>query len=191
MSLRRRRDRTPVAWRNGAGVTEEVAAAATGRAGEEGGRRTAWRVSIATVDKAAPFSRFDGIDRLLMPLTPTGIHLRLSGEARHVAQFDVVAFPGEADVASIEDAPGARDLNLMVDRAFGEGRLVRSYVTGARTLRRREGQEAIVVVALCPTLRYRGVALEEGDAIVLDDDRTVILSGDGSVAEATIVRRGD
>lgn len=42
--------------------------------------------------------------------------------------------------------------------------------------------------ALCPTLRYRGEELEEGDAIVVDDDRTVILSGYGSVAEATIVR---
>ena len=169
-------------------VAEEVAAAGTVGAGDEDGRRTAWRVSIATVDKAAPFSRFAGIDRLLMPLTPAGIHLWLAGGARHVAQFDVVAFPGEADVASIENAPGARDLNLMVDRAFGDGRLVRRYVTGARTLRRRAGQEAVVVVALCPTLRYRGAALEEGDAIVLDDDRAVILSGYGSVAEATIVR---
>ena len=60
-------------------------------------------------------------------------------------------------------------------------------MTGARTLRRRAGQE-VVVVALCPTLRYRGEELEEGDAIVVDDDRTVILSGYGSVAEATIVR---
>lgn len=188
MILRRQRDRTPVAWRNGAGVTEEVAAARTGRIGDGDADRIAWRVSIATVDKAAPFSRFDGIDRLLMPLTPAGIHLRLSGAARHVSQFDVVAFPGEADVASIEDAPGARDLNLMVDRAFGGGRLVRSYVTGARTLHRRAGQEVVVVVALCPTLRYRGEELEEGDAIVVDDDRTVILSGYGSVAEATIVR---
>ena len=44
----------------------------------------AWRVSVADVGTAGPFSRFDGIDRTLVLLSGAGMTLAEAGGARHV-----------------------------------------------------------------------------------------------------------
>jgi uncharacterized protein len=48
-----------VAWRNGGGVTREVAVAGSG------GQDFEWRISIADVNAAGPFSAFPGIERII------------------------------------------------------------------------------------------------------------------------------
>ena len=47
-------------WRNGAGWTRPVARA---EADGSGGGELLWRVSLAEISQAAPFSRFPGLDR--------------------------------------------------------------------------------------------------------------------------------
>ncbi|HEM7874411.1 hypothetical protein WR30_18560 [Burkholderia contaminans FFH2055] len=89
-------------WKNGGGITREVAS-----------RENAWRVSIADIDRDGPFSRFDGIDRLLMVFDGTGMTL---GDAGVLGKFDVARFPGEAPVtAHLADGP-VRVFNLMTYR---------------------------------------------------------------------------
>lgn len=89
-------------WKNGGGITREVAS-----------RENAWRVSIADIDRDGPFSRFDGIDRLLMVLDGAGITL---GDAGVLNAFDVARFTGEAPVtAHLADGP-VRVFNLMTYR---------------------------------------------------------------------------
>jgi hypothetical protein len=51
-------------WKNGLGRTRELAVAPPG-AGMDG---FLWRVSVAEVDSAAPFSAFPGIDRTIVLL---------------------------------------------------------------------------------------------------------------------------
>jgi environmental stress-induced protein Ves len=51
--------RTP--WKNGGGLTEEIAAHPEGAALDG----FDWRISIAAVDRDGPFSRFPGVDRTI------------------------------------------------------------------------------------------------------------------------------
>ena len=62
-------------WKNGGGTTREIAAWPQG-AGIDG---FDWRVSIATIDQAGPFSAFAGVDRVIMLLDGSGVRLRSGG----------------------------------------------------------------------------------------------------------------
>jgi uncharacterized protein len=59
-------------WKNGAGLTREIA---TGPRGADGSNFD-WRFSVAEVERAAPFSVFPGIDRCIVLLSGAGLHLR-------------------------------------------------------------------------------------------------------------------
>jgi len=61
VSLIRGADLVASPWKNGGGVTREVAAFPEGAALDA----FVWRVSVADVAQAGPFSRFAGIDRTL------------------------------------------------------------------------------------------------------------------------------
>ncbi|MBJ9881917.1 HutD family protein, partial [Burkholderia cenocepacia] len=67
-------------WKNGGGVTREIGAFPPGAALDA----FAWRVSVADVGTAGPFSRFDGIDRTLVLLSGAGMTLAEAGGTRHV-----------------------------------------------------------------------------------------------------------
>ncbi|EGD04024.1 hypothetical protein B1M_13530, partial [Burkholderia sp. TJI49] len=56
-ALTRAADLVASPWKNGGGVTREIAAFPPGAALDA----FAWRVSVADVGAAGPFSRFDGI----------------------------------------------------------------------------------------------------------------------------------
>ncbi|HXZ10527.1 MAG TPA: HutD family protein, partial [Paraburkholderia sp.] len=58
-------------WKNGGGVTREVAAYPQGA----GLDTFVWRVSVADVSQPGPFSRFAGIDRTLVLLSGAGMLL--------------------------------------------------------------------------------------------------------------------
>jgi environmental stress-induced protein Ves len=109
-------------WKNGLGRTRELAA----QPAIDGGAGFLWRVSIAEVDSAAPFSRFPGIDRVIVLLDGTGFDMILDGRQRHAltTRHAPFAFPGEAQV-EVELAAGpTRDFNLMVQRAYAGGEIL-------------------------------------------------------------------
>ena len=62
--LLRARDRVARSWKNGGGVTHDVAVFPEGADDES----FLWRASVATIAAAGPFSRFPEIDRALMLL---------------------------------------------------------------------------------------------------------------------------
>ncbi len=110
----------PQPWKNGMGRTREIATEASGA-----DQPFLWRVSVAEVDSAAPFSRFPGIDRQIVLLEGAGFHMTLDGDHTHAlcTPFEPFAFPGEAAV-QVQLAGGAtRDFNLMVRRARAQGTL--------------------------------------------------------------------
>jgi environmental stress-induced protein Ves len=63
-----------VPWKNGRGVTEELALWPPGASFERGDFD--WRVARAGVDAAGPFSEFPGFDRLLVVTEGEGLLLR-------------------------------------------------------------------------------------------------------------------
>ena len=106
-------------WKNGLGSTREIAIHPDGAGSDD----FLWRVSIAEVDSAAPFSRFPGIDRQIALLDGNGFTMTLDDERVHAltTPFAPFTFAGEASVAvTLVDGP-TRDFNLMVRRAQARG----------------------------------------------------------------------
>ena len=109
-------------WKNGGGVTREVAAYPLGAALDA----FVWRVSVADVAQAGPFSRFAGIDRTLVLLSGAGMLLDEAGGATHALRepLDIARFEGETAIdARLVDGP-TRDFNLMVRRGAATGDVV-------------------------------------------------------------------
>jgi environmental stress-induced protein Ves len=108
-----------VPWKNGRGVTTELYSDAASPAAA-----WSWRVSIADVPEAGPFSTFPGVDRYILRLVGEGMRVKVNGQWNVVpGQADAFAFPGEAAVTGEPMGAGVRDVNLMVERARWLGRL--------------------------------------------------------------------
>lgn len=114
------RSRTPVPWKNGGGVTFEIIRSPASGSLDD----FDWRVSTAKVDRAGPFSRFDGVERVLAVLE--GRLLLTLGEdpAVSINVGDLpLAFSGEAAVQGKPLLP-VIDLNLMYRRDRCSGRML-------------------------------------------------------------------
>ncbi len=103
-----------MAWKNGLGETAEVAIAPSGAPLED----FDWRISIARVAAAGPFSSVPGIDRTLTVLAGAGVRLTVDGRPPVVltAHSDPFAFAG--DLAAGAELLGGpiSDLNVMTRR---------------------------------------------------------------------------
>lgn len=112
MLVLRENDYATVPWKNGGGLTREILKVPAGAAAFD------WRLSLATVAAAGPFSAFDGYDRALALVRGVGIELDFGphGQVRlrspgELAQFDG-AWPTRC---TLLDGPST-DLNLIVAR---------------------------------------------------------------------------
>lgn len=103
--------RIPQAWRNGGGVTREVAASGVGPDGSFD-----WRVSMAEVQSAGPFSIFPGIDRTLCVLSG-GLSLDIEGQTKRLQVWSApFAFPGDVNAFGAPLGGAVLDLNIMTKR---------------------------------------------------------------------------
>ncbi|MBU6248053.1 MAG: HutD family protein [Xanthomonadaceae bacterium] len=109
----------PVPWRNGQGITREIAVMPPGAGMDD----FLWRVSLADVVGAAPFSRFPGVDRTIVLIDGAGFRMTLDGAQVHALTTPCVpfAFPGEAGVAVALAGGPTRDFNLMLRRGRATG----------------------------------------------------------------------
>lgn len=156
------------AWKNGGGITHEVA-----RVEDDRGLR--WRVSIAEVARPGPFSRFDGLERVIVLLDGAGFRLHGVGADPQVitAPLAPFEFPGEAEVhCTLVDGP-VRDFNLMRRRADVEADL--------RALRLGTARAPLAEHTLLHVVRGRvGVRLG-ALAWVLEAEQTLWVSGEPGV----------
>lgn len=85
-------DLTPTPWKNGGGLTREIA---TGPEGAGAGAFD-WRVSLADVTADGPFSAFPGVDRILTVVEGAGMDLVVGGE-HHIVDEPLWphGFPGD------------------------------------------------------------------------------------------------
>jgi environmental stress-induced protein Ves len=103
------------AWKNGAGVTREIAVSPC----DDGEAGFDWRISVAEVDRDVPFSAFPGIDRCIVLLSGAGMGLASVDGAialRLDRPFAPLRFSGDIafDAALIDGA--CRDFNVMTRR---------------------------------------------------------------------------
>ncbi len=170
MRILRAADRTPMPWKNGGGVTREVAIWPPTAALDA----FDWRISIADVAQGGPFSAFPGIDRVLTVIEGSGIELAVEGLAAVMLDAAVApfAFPGDvACVATLHQGP-IRDLNLMVRRG--------AYVT---RVRRMDGlavascTAATTFVLALEATELNGEHLAPEDAVILEIGASLNLGG--------------
>ena len=111
----------PTPWRNGLGITREIALFPPGAGADD----FLWRASVADVVGAAPFSMFPGVDRVITLLDGQGFHMTLDGAHRHAltTPFVPFAFAGEASVTVHLAGGPTRDFNLMLRRGRASGRV--------------------------------------------------------------------
>jgi environmental stress-induced protein Ves len=115
-------------WRNGGGVTHELAA---GPAAAD----WAWRISVAEVAADGPFSDFPGVQRWFAVVRGAGVRLAIDGQAHEVVATSApLTFDGAAKVDSRLLSGPTQDLNLMVQRARATGGMTRLAGTQRFTL---------------------------------------------------------
>ncbi|PWE37386.1 hypothetical protein DD563_13050 [Pelagicola sp. LXJ1103] len=118
MNIVRLADLKPTPWKNGGGITRDIAAARDGAG-------LLWRLSMADVDRDGDFSSFAGLTRVLTVIEGSGmiLHGPSGGVAADFAA--PVTFEGGAAVrAELTQGP-IRDFNLMFDTARYDGSAVR------------------------------------------------------------------
>lgn len=101
---------SPKPWKNGGGVTREIALSADDHG-------MIWRLSIADVESDGPFSNFEGLKRVLTVIEGEGLMLRHSGGVIEARLGEPVRFNGDVaiDCSLIDSA--VRDFNLIYDPA--------------------------------------------------------------------------
>jgi len=103
----------PQPWKNGAGLTRELAASPAGVADFD------WRISVAEVARDAPFSAFPGVDRCIVLLRGAGMVLRETSGAwqqRLDQSLQPFGFSGDDSLDATLIDGGSSDLNVMVRR---------------------------------------------------------------------------
>ncbi len=105
----------PQPWKNGAGITREIAVGPKGA----GANDFEWRISLAEVERDAPFSAFPGIDRCIVLLRGAGMRLRSEqGDLDHPLDQPLVPFHFSGDTplsATLVSGPSS-DFNVMTRR---------------------------------------------------------------------------
>ncbi|MHC1481351.1 HutD/Ves family protein [Frateuria aurantia] len=111
------------AWKNGGGMTREIACEPAGA----GLDHFDWRISVAEIAKSGPFSLYEGVDRQLVLLEGEGMHLLPAcGVSQSLeAPMAMAHFAGEMPMyAELRSGP-TRDFNLMLRRGRWHGRIER------------------------------------------------------------------
>ena len=188
-------------WKNGGGVTREVAAFPAQAGGAAAGDFV-WRVSVAEVAQAGPFSRFDGVERTLVLLAGAGMLLdELDGASvvhTHALRqpLDLARFAGETRIDARLVDGATRDFNLMVRRDVAHGELdVWHADAQANALRVLEADVVLlycasgaVSVTLTTGEQAQTSRLDGGDTLRIDAPEALhcALAGDGAVLAISI-----
>lgn len=179
----RAQDCPPQPWKNGMGRTREIAVFPPGADMAS----FLWRVSVAEVDSAAPFSAFPGVDRHIALLDGAGFSMTLDGAHTHRLDRPYVpfAFPGEASVAVSLIDGATRDFNLMLRRGQAVGRIDAWHAPG----RYVPGTDvALIYCARGEAATVDGV-LHAGDALLTPSPGVELELGDSTVVFAVSVER--
>jgi environmental stress-induced protein Ves len=140
MIVLRETEYVTVPWKNGGGLTREILKVPADAAAFD------WRLSLATIESAGPFSAFDGYARTLVLVRGAGVELDFGphGQATLHAPGQMATFDGAwATRCTLIEGP-ATDLNLIVakERAQAQARLIR--VTTAELIRTSGWEETLL-----------------------------------------------
>jgi hypothetical protein len=181
LELLRAASRTPVSWKNGGGLTREVAIFPPG----SDLQTFDWRISIADIRGAGPFSRFPGVDRQMAVISGRlSLTIDAAPAVTLTPEGDTVAFPGDVPVFAEPLGTPVTDLNVMTRRARCTATLTRRLAQPSAVL--EPGAGATFLVALAGLVVRRAGAelvLDELDALRIGyGGRCTITAGSGACA---------
>lgn len=178
-----RADYRDMPWKNGGGVTRELVRLPH----PEDAARFVLRLSIATVAASGPFSRFAGVDRLLLLLEGEGVVLTGPEVAAPVVlgpDSPPFAFPGEWDWDCHLRGGPVRDFNVMVDRRLASATLERVDLTAGAPHRLEDPGDSLWLHGLTGRVRVAGETLEADETLGLTAPGALGLHAD---TEATVL----
>lgn len=139
-------------WKNGGGITHEIA-----RADHDG--RLLWRLSIAEVASDGPFSAFPDLSRILTVIEGVGLHLDTPTERLTALPLTPLAFSGDLAVQSQLINGPIRDFNVIFDSRHTSARV--SLVADGQSCPAAAGRH-YACLALTPGMVIDGVAIPSG-----------------------------
>jgi environmental stress-induced protein Ves len=175
-------------WRNGAGVTREIAREPAQ------GENFAWRLSLASLQANGPFSSYSGYERCVALVEGRGFRLHVAGTGTQTlaARGAHMLFAG-AVVASCEllDGP-CTDLSLMVHEPGTIDSVTRLAVSSEQSVEDAPGKLRVFFVLhgaiKCVALGSKIPAASNGQPFELHAHDTLLIRGHGqswSIARAT------
>lgn len=171
-------------WRNGGGVTTEIAVAPPLASVAD----FDWRISMATVAADGPFSRFDGIDRTLTVLSGDGLELAVESAplVRLTPASKPYPFPGDATASAKLIAGPVTDFNVMTRRGRWAHSVDNLSIDGTRVLT----VAADVCIIFCRSGQItldKSSVLDAHDAALIDASADTPEISVGGSGEAIIV----
>lgn len=175
MRIVRLSDLVEIPWKNGGGITREIAEA---RLGED----LLWRLSMADVARGGPFSDFTGLMRILTVIDGGGMDLITPAGTLHAAFAAPVRFDGGLSVvAHLLDGP-LRDLNLMYYPGRVEGDVV-ILRGGEQHVLETDATRIYAVHCLSQTVVFAATTpLQRGDTAMIETGQAVLSLAEGGSA---------
>jgi environmental stress-induced protein Ves len=159
-------ERVAVPWKNGGGVTREIAVSPEGAGMDD----FEWRVSLADVGADGPFSAFPGVDRILTVVEGAGMDLAVGGERRLVdTRYVPQDFRGDVPTDGRLLAGPVVNLNVMWRRGGGRTAPTVAVVRGRLPL-----PADALVLALDGSAEVAGLTLGRYDAALLSGEAAVL-----------------
>lgn len=207
MEIIRFADIRPEPWRNGGGVTRELASHPKAASAQD--NAWDWRVSIADVSKAGEFSTFPGMERVITIIDGELLLLTVDGSEHPLEKYRPFRFSGEAASSAALPTGDIRDLNVIAREGAFKGYTSIIEISKKRAHPVFEGQLAILLEGKATVAPGAAVEEESGveeepdgggpapsagepvelsryDAVVGSDIRSPEISGRGFVAVISI-----
>ena len=172
----------PTPWKNGGGVTTELAMSPPGA----GLDNFDWRVSLASIAEDGPFSQFPGVDRTLVMVAGDGVLLDFGDERVVLSPSEpLVEFAGEDPVHATVHGQSTLDFNVLTRRGRYRHRIEPFVVCGSVPLPRRSGTTLVFLAdgeSLSVSSARERLALVRYDLLVLEGEQDWTLES----AQATV-----
>jgi len=172
----------PQPWKNGAGLTREIAAGPLGA----GNADFDWRISLAEVARDAPFSAFPGIDRCITLLHGAGMRLAsLDGSVDHRLEqaLDPFRFSGDLALNATLLDGACSDFNVMTRRGAWSAEV--SVVRAARDV---ADADVLLLLGVAGTWQIDAAATDNGAPWCLEPDAALLWRARCGVLRATPTR---
>jgi len=162
-------------WKNGGGTTREIAIARAADA-------LIWRLSIADVGVDGPFSKFDGLRRILTVIDGHGMELIGPHETLQANYAVPLSFDGALEIHSrLKDGP-LRDLNLIYNPALCTGRAQMMVGYSRHSIEAKFGQ-IIALHCIRGSISLGDIGqLHQGDTALIDGDAIHYTLAEGASA---------